>query len=100
MAIRRSGFESLHVANARGAEYRHNMESHVRDIARYSGGKSMCSAHGADAGCGALIADVVLADAGSDNINWAVCARWLRENEDAAGWLRSHPQKAAELGEY
>ena len=43
------------------------MESHVRDIAPHSGDKTMCSAHGVKAGCGNLIADVVLSDAGSDN---------------------------------
>lgn len=76
------------------------MESQVRGIAPHNSDKATCSAHGGAAGCGTLVADVVLADAGSDDILWAVCARWLRENQSAVEWLRSHPEQAAQLGHY
>ncbi|MGW3101278.1 hypothetical protein [Streptomyces sp. NPDC001100] len=59
--------------------------------------KKVCSAHGAWAGCTWLVADVVLSDAGSERVEWAVCARWLKENSDAYVWLQRHSVEAAEL---
>ncbi|MEU9238519.1 hypothetical protein [Streptomyces sp. NPDC048385] len=56
----------------------------------------MCSAHGAGASCTRLVADVVLSDAGSEHVEWAGCARRLKENADAATWLQRHPVEAAE----
>ncbi|GGR84275.1 hypothetical protein GCM10010269_24290 [Streptomyces humidus] len=73
------------------------MESRIVSIVAHVNATHACSAHGAGAGCAPLIADVVLCDAGSDHVEWAVCARWLRENSDARAWLRTHPVEAAGL---
>lgn len=74
------------------------MESSILSISPHSNTKTACSAHGTAAACTPLIADVVLRDAGSDHVEWAVCARWLRENSDATAWLNKHPDAAARLG--
>ena len=76
------------------------MKSTGRDIVPHTNSRTACSAHGAAAGCAPLVADVVLEDDGSDRIGWAVCGRWLRENEDAVAHLRAHPAEAAALGDY
>jgi hypothetical protein len=73
------------------------MESRIVSIAPHENAKVACSAHGAAAKCLPVIADVVLRDAGSEHIEWAVCARWLRENTGAATWLGEHSRVAALL---
>lgn len=79
------------------AEDARTMSSMITSITAHTNDKTTCSAHGTAAKCAPLIADVVLSDAGSDHVEWAVCARWLRENPDAAAWLESHPEAAALL---
>lgn len=79
------------------AEPERAMASALRSIGPHVNAKTKCSAHGAAAGCGELVADVVLRDAGSDHIEWAVCARWLVGNTDAWAWLALHPDVAAQL---
>jgi hypothetical protein len=76
------------------------MDSKVLDIVPHANARTACSAHGEAAECSELVADVVLEDRGSGDINWAVCGRWLRQNEGAAAYLRDHPDKAAALGDY
>ncbi|MFJ4789730.1 hypothetical protein [Streptomyces sp. NPDC088794] len=73
------------------------MMSRVVSIAPHVNGKKMCSAHGVGASRTRLIADVVLSDVGSEHVEWAVCARWLKENSDAHAWLQRHPVEAAKL---
>lgn len=73
------------------------MNSTVLSIAPHTSAKVFCSAHGRAAGCEELVADVVLADAGSATIEWAVCNRWLNENADAIAWLARNPAAAADL---
>ncbi|WP_330291188.1 ISAs1 family transposase [Streptomyces sp. NBC_00576] len=79
------------------AEEKRVMVSRVVSIAPHANAKKACSAHGAEAGCTRLVADVVLNDGGSEHVEWAVCARWLKENSDAHAWLRRHPVEAAKL---
>ncbi|WP_190038508.1 hypothetical protein [Streptomyces fructofermentans] len=64
-------------------------------IAPHANAKKECSAHGTAAGCTPLVADVVLRDAASEHIAWAVCVRWLKENRDAVIWLERNPGVAA-----
>ncbi|MFE1800843.1 hypothetical protein ACFW9L_32440 [Streptomyces sp. NPDC059517] len=73
------------------------MKSLIVSIAPHTNAKDTCSAHGSEADCVSPIADVVLSDAGSERVEWAVCARWLKENSDAEAWLRRHPVEAARL---
>ncbi|MEU3980683.1 hypothetical protein AB0F77_11315 [Streptomyces sp. NPDC026672] len=73
------------------------MASRIVSITPHTNSKRVCSAHGSAAECTPLIADVVLSDAGSERVEWAVCLRWLRENSDAAAWLDAHPDTAALL---
>ncbi|MEU4872170.1 hypothetical protein [Streptomyces sp. NPDC021608] len=73
------------------------MESRIVRIVPHANAKDACSAHGVAAACSRPVADVVLSDAGSDHVEWAVCARWLTENPDARAWLESHPAEAAGL---
>lgn len=75
-----------------------SMESSILSIDPHSNTRTACSAHGTAAACTPLVADVVLRDAGSDHVEWAVCARWLRENSDATAWLNKHVDAAARLG--
>lgn len=79
------------------AEEERVMVSRVVSIAPHANAKKTCSAHGAEAGCTRLVADVVLSDAGTEHVEWAVCARWLKENSDAHAWLQRHPAEAAKL---
>ncbi|WP_367325822.1 hypothetical protein [Streptomyces sp. HUAS ZL42] len=73
------------------------MASRIVSVVPHANAKDACSAHGAAAQCTPLVADVVLSDAGSEHVEWAVCARWLRENPDATAWLEGHPDDAALL---
>jgi hypothetical protein len=73
------------------------MESRIVRIVPHANARNACSAHGVAAGCAPLVADAVLCDAGSDHVEWVVCARWLEENPDAVAWLRDHPVEAAAL---
>ncbi|MFF7135372.1 hypothetical protein ACFZBZ_23800 [Streptomyces sp. NPDC008196] len=79
------------------AEDVRTMSSRIVSITPHANGKKACSAHGVSAKCTPLIADVVLSDAGSEHVEWAVCARWLRENPDAVTWLESRPEAAVLL---
>jgi hypothetical protein len=76
------------------------MASNIVSITPHANAKTACSAHGAAAECTALVADVVLSDAGSKHVEWAVCARWLRENPDAIAWLNMHSEDTARLGAF
>ncbi|MFE9777241.1 hypothetical protein ACFYPA_03685 [Streptomyces sp. NPDC005775] len=73
------------------------MVSRIIRITPHANNKDMCSAHGAAAGCASLVADVVLSDAGSEHVAWAVCGRWVKENPDAVAWLEAHPEDATFL---
>ncbi|MFF7205427.1 hypothetical protein [Streptomyces sp. NPDC008141] len=73
------------------------MASRIVSITPHTNAKSQCSAHGIAAKCTTLTADVVLTDAGSKHVEWAVCARWLQENPDAVAWLKTNPDAAARL---
>ncbi|MFE2022458.1 hypothetical protein ACFW9O_30955 [Streptomyces sp. NPDC059499] len=77
-----------------------SMSSRIESITPHANSKDVCSAHSAAAGCGSLIADVVLSDAGSEHVVWAVCARWLQKNPEATAWLGTHPEAAALLGAF
>ncbi|MHA5049039.1 hypothetical protein [Streptomyces sp. SD15] len=79
------------------AEEEQAMVSRIVSIAPHVNARKSCSAHGAGVGCTRLVADVVLSDAGSEHVEWAVCARWLKENFDAHAWLQRHPVEAAKL---
>ncbi|MFG2576839.1 hypothetical protein [Streptomyces sp. NPDC048481] len=71
------------------------MKSGVVRVVPHANARNACSAHGVAAGRTPLVADVVLCAAGSDHVEWAVCARRLEENPDAVGRLREHPAEAA-----
>lgn len=57
------------------AEEEQAMVSRIVSIAPHVNARKSCSAHGAGVGCTRLVADVVLSDAGSEHVEWAVCAR-------------------------